>query len=158
MFLPPPLGVLHLLIVLETFLVEGSLTYHLVELQRGLQGTPSIPVFDPQKSQPLPSLSLSLFVCVCLSVSLRLSFCVSLSAIPSCHQNNALYSRSVPGAKNKGRNALNALALVVGGGGGQPLGDGDKEVILHLNKEICSREWDHSQVLERMIPRAFCVR
>ncbi|CAM9948561.1 unnamed protein product, partial [Ectocarpus sp. 13 AM-2016] len=61
-------------------------------------------------------------------------------------QNNALYSRSVPGAKNNGRNALNALALVVGGGGGQPLGDGDKEVILHLNKEICSREWDHSQV------------
>ncbi|CAM9536402.1 unnamed protein product [Pylaiella littoralis] len=65
-------------------------------------------------------------------------------------QDNALYSRSVPGARNESGNALSSLALVAGtgggGGGGQHLSPGDTEVILHLNKEICTRVWDHRQV------------
>lgn len=63
-------------------------------------------------------------------------------------QDNALYSRSVPGEKNESGNELSSLALASGGGGGgvQPLSPGDAEVIVFLNKEICTRVWDHQQV------------
>eukprot|EP00903_Cladosiphon_okamuranus_P015217 g14064.t2 len=65
-------------------------------------------------------------------------------------QDNALYSRSVPGAKNDSGNELSSLALASGSGGGgggvQPLSPGDAEVIVYLNKEICTRVWDHQQV------------
>ena len=73
-----------------------------------------------------------------------------MALCPLSSQDNALYSRSVPGAKNESGNELSSLALASGGGGGggggQPLSPGDAEVIVYLNKEICTRVWDHQQV------------